>query len=252
MGGLALLIAASLVASCFQSVALGDAPAPQDTPYSGTITLRVDATDVARRIFRVHETIPVKPGELVLQYAKWLPGNHAPSGPIDQLAGPLITAGGKTLDWVRDTRDVFSFHVTVPKGVGMLELDLQFDSPEVRDQGRITMTPEILGVQWEKMLLYPAGHYLSRIHVDPSVTLPQGWQYACALDDARRDAQTIHFGTVPLDTLFDSPLFAGVYFKRVQLDDSPKAPVYLNVVADSADELDISPAALEAHRKLVA
>ncbi len=252
MGRLVLLIAAVLAASGFQSVALSEAAAPRDVPYPGTITLRVDATDVSRRIFRVHETIPVKPGPLVLQYAKWLPGNHAPSGPIDQLAGPLITAGGQPLQWVRDPLDVYSFRVTVPKGVGTLELDLQVLSPETREQGRITMTAEILGVQWEKLLLYPAGHYMTRIPVEPSVTLPEGWQYACALDGARREGQTIHFGTVALDTLDDSPLFAGIYFKRVELETSGKAPVYLNVVADSADQLDISPTALNAHRRLVA
>ena len=199
----------------------------------------------------MHETIPVKPGPLVLQYAKWLPGNHAPNGPIDQLAGLLITAGGKPLPWERDPLDVFSFRVTVPRDVGTLELDLQLLSPETREQGRITMTAEILGVQWEKLLLYPAGHYMSRILVEPSVTLPEGWQYACALDGARREAQAIHFGTVALDTLVDSPLFAGAYFKRVELDASAKAPVYLNVVADSADQLDISPTALNAHRRLI-
>jgi hypothetical protein len=111
---LVVLTAASVAVIGFHSVALGEAPAPRDVPYGGTITLRVDATDVQRRIFRTHETIPVTPGVLVLQYAKWLPGNHAPSGPIDELAGPLISAGGKHLEWTRDPLDVYSFRVTVP------------------------------------------------------------------------------------------------------------------------------------------
>jgi predicted metalloprotease with PDZ domain len=247
-----LPIAAALAALNVHCAVSAEIPKPQDTAYEGTITLRVDATDISRRLFRVHETIPVKPGDLVLQYAKWLPGNHAPNGPIDQLAGPSITADGKPVEWTRDPLDVYSFDVSVPKGVGTLELDLQFASPEIPEQGRITMTAAILGVQWEKMLLYPAGHYISRIRVDPSVMLPPGWQFACALDGAQRDGQSVHFSAVPLNTLIDSPLFAGVYFKRVQLDASPQAPVYLNIVADSPDELDMSPTALAAHRKLVA
>ena len=246
-----LPIVVALATTCF-SVAANAAPPPRDIPYEGTITLRVDATDVVRRIFSVHETIPVQPGPLVLQYAKWLPGNHAPNGPLDQLAGLLITAGNQSVPWVRDPLDVFSFRLTVPQGVANLEVDLQFASPETREQGRITMTAEILGVQWEKMLLYPAGYYMNRIRMQPSVTLPEGWQYGCALDGARREGQTVHFGVVPLDTLVDSPLFAGRYFRRVELDASAKAPVYLNVVADSADELEISPVALSVHRKLVA
>jgi predicted metalloprotease with PDZ domain len=246
------LLAGLLAMMAVHCVAWADAPKPQDTPYDGTITLRVDASDVTRRLFRVHETLPVKPGELVLQYAKWLPGNHAPNGPIDQLAGLLISAAGQSVDWMRDPLDVYSFDVTVPQGVSTLEIDLQFASPESAAQGRITMTSEILGVQWEKMLLYPAGHYMSRIQFEPSVTLPSGWQFACALDGAQRAGQSVHFKPVPLNTLIDSPLFAGVYFKRVPLDASPKAPVYLNIVADSPDELDIPAPALAEHRKLVA
>ena len=246
-----LLIAVALAATC-SPVARSQVPTPRDAPYDGTITLRVDATDVGRRVFRVHETIPVQPGPLVLQYPKWLPGNHAPRGPVDELAGLLITAGNQSVEWTRDPQDVFSFHITVPGGVASLDVELQFVSPNTREQGRITMTSEILGVQWEKMLLYPAGHYLSRIRMEPSVTLPEGWQYGCALDGARREGTTVHFAVVPLDTLIDSPLFAGRYFKRVALDESGKAPVYLNVVADSADELEIAPIALTTHRKLVA
>src|SRR6185437_9663987 len=129
------LMAALLAMSGVHCVARAEAPKPQDIPYDGTITLSVDATDVSRRLFRVHETIPVKPGDLVLQYAKWLPGNHAPSGPIDQLAGLSITGGGRPMEWTRDPLDVYSFDVTVPEGVSSLELDLQFASPETTAQG---------------------------------------------------------------------------------------------------------------------
>jgi len=62
-------------------------PVPADTPYPGTIALQVDATDLDRRIFRVKETLPVKPGPLTLLYPRWLPGNHGPTGVIAQLAG---------------------------------------------------------------------------------------------------------------------------------------------------------------------
>jgi predicted metalloprotease with PDZ domain len=226
-------------------------PAPRDVPYPGNLTLKVDATDIQRRIFRIHETIPVRPGHLVLQYAKWLPGNHAPSGPIDQLAGPYILAGGKQLDWYRDTVDVYSFHLNVPGGIHELQIDLQFASPEVREQGRIVMTSQILGLQWEKTLLYPAGYYLRDIKVEPSVTLPSGWQYGSALDGGQREGDTVHFAVAPLDTLFDSPLLAGSHFKRVDLDTGGKAPVRLDVAADSDDELNIPPEALAAHKKLV-
>ncbi|MGP1666416.1 MAG: hypothetical protein ACTS5I_11020, partial [Rhodanobacter sp.] len=40
--------------------AFADVPAPQDVPFHGTLKIDVDATDLARRIFRVHEVIPAQ------------------------------------------------------------------------------------------------------------------------------------------------------------------------------------------------
>src|SRR6185437_9051291 len=78
---------ATVVALCALSVTAAGAawadapwavPPPQDTPYSGTIQIAVDATDTAQGIFRVHETIPVRGRELTLLYPQWIPGNHSP------------------------------------------------------------------------------------------------------------------------------------------------------------------------------
>ena len=81
-----------------QPVPMPDAvPAARDVPYPGTIRLDVDASDTGRGIYRVVETIPVRPGPLTLLYPQWLPGNHGPSGPIASLAGLRITANGKLI-----------------------------------------------------------------------------------------------------------------------------------------------------------
>ncbi|HUH55165.1 MAG TPA: M61 family peptidase, partial [Rhodanobacter sp.] len=86
--------------------AFADVPPPRDVPFEGAVQIDVDATDVAHRIFRVHEVIPAQPGPLTLLYPQWLPGNHSPTGPIDKLAGLVVTANGKTLPWKRDTVNV--------------------------------------------------------------------------------------------------------------------------------------------------
>jgi predicted metalloprotease with PDZ domain len=226
-------------------------PPARDTPYSGTLTLNVDATDLDHRLFRVRETIPVKPGPLTLLYPQWLPGNHAPRGPIDQLAGLQIKAGNQPIAWTRDPVNMYAFHVQVPAGATSLELEFQFTSPHATNLGRIVMTAEILGVQWEKMLLYPAGHYVSRIPFVATLKLPADWQYATALETETRDGATVKFKPTTLETLADSPLFAGKHFTRVDLDPGAKVPVHLNVVGDSADEVVIKPDQLNAHRKLV-
>ncbi len=63
-------------------------PLPADKPYPGTMQLKVDATDVARGIFHVRQTIPVaRAGKLTLLYPEWLPGKHAPRGAIAKLRG---------------------------------------------------------------------------------------------------------------------------------------------------------------------
>src|SRR5436190_15962587 len=68
--------------------------APRDTPYPGTIRVRVEAADIERHIFVIHEMIPVGGTPLVLLYPQWLPGHHAPIGRVDMLAGLTIRAGG--------------------------------------------------------------------------------------------------------------------------------------------------------------
>jgi predicted metalloprotease with PDZ domain len=226
-------------------------PAPRDVPYPGTLRLAVDATDVTHGIFRVHETIPVaQAGPMILLFPKWIPGNHGPSGPIDKLAGLTIRAGTAKVAWIRDPVDVYAFHIDVPKAARAIDLDFQFLSPVESKEGRIVMTGEMLNLQWDAVALYPAGYFSRRIMVQPSVRLPAGWKFGTALETASGGAVTT-FKPVPFNTLVDSPMFAGKYFARVDLDPGAKVPVHMDVVADQPDELAISPAELQAHRNLV-
>ena len=222
-------------------------PPHKDVPYPGTIALAVDATDTMRGIVHVRQTIPVAAsGDLVLLYPKWLPGNHGPSGPIDKLAGLRVTAGGRTLNWTRDPVDVFAFHIDVPAGTTAIETEYQFLSPTDRTQGRTVMTAAMLNLQWNTVALYPAGYYTRQIMVSPSVTYPTGWTAATALRGTK-SGDTIRYGTVDFDTLIDSPVFAGRYYRGERL-----APdVMLNIFADKPGSLEIKPAQLQAHKNLV-
>src|SRR5689334_4548584 len=150
---------------------------PRDVRYPGTIELRVDATDVERHLFRVRETIPVTgSAPLVLLYPQWIPGNHSPTGRVDFVGGLVIRASnGAEVEWRRDTVDVFAFHVQPPAGATQLEVQFDFASPFDTNQGRVVMTPDLLNLQWNQVVLYPAGHFARQIVVRPSVTLPAGW-----------------------------------------------------------------------------
>jgi predicted metalloprotease with PDZ domain len=226
--------------------------APRDTTYPGVIHLSVDATDLERHIFSVHETIPARAGEsTVLQYPQWLPGNHSPTGRVDKLAGLMIRANGTRLEWTRDPVDVFAFHVGVPAGAVALEVEFQFASPLDPNEGRVVMTPDMLNLQWNAVALYPAGYFARQITIEPSVRLPDGWQFATALETASSHGGVTAFKPVSLETLVDSPIFAGRYFKRLDLDPAGPAPVHLNIVADRPDLLDVKSDQLEAHRALV-
>ncbi|MBJ7311062.1 M61 family metallopeptidase [Rugamonas sp. CCM 8940] len=226
-------------------------PPPLDQAYPGTIVLKVDATNTAQQIFRIRESIPAKAGKLTLLYPQWVPGNHGPSGPLNQFAGLKLSANGKPLEWRRDTVNVHAFHLEVPSGASSVEAEYQYLSPVEPNQGRTTITNDILGVQWHAMALYPAGYRTRRITVQPNLTLPAGWQYGSALETAARVGDQVAFKPLDLETLVDSPLFAGRHFKRIDLDPGAPIAVHLNVVADSAEALDAKPEQIEAHRAMV-
>ncbi|HEX8382098.1 MAG TPA: peptidase M61 [Sphingomonas sp.] len=225
-------------------------PEPRDEDYPGTISLAVDATDVLRGIYRVREVIPVeRAGPIMLLYPKWLPGFHAPQAPIELFAGLVVRARGETLTWKRHPVTVNAFHVDVPDGADRIELEFQFLSPTDPAQGRVIATPDMLALQWNTVLLYPAGHFARRIAVDASVTLPDDWEMACALEGAGRDGACWRFATTPLDVLVDSPVLAGRHLRRVALDES--GTVSLNIVADQPRLLEATPEQIEPHRALV-
>jgi predicted metalloprotease with PDZ domain len=226
-------------------------PAPVDQPYPGTIVLDVDATDLSQQVFRMRMRMPVKPGPLTLLYPQWIPANHGPSGAITQLAGLKFTANGKPVQWTRDPVQVFAFHLTVPEGATQLDAEYQYLSPLDTSQGRITMTDDILGVQWQSVVLYPAGHVARRVDVQANLKLPAGWQFGSALETAARDGDDVHFKPTDLETLLDSPLFAGRYFKRIDLDPGAKVPVMLDIVADNPESLEATPEQIAAHRAMV-
>jgi predicted metalloprotease with PDZ domain len=227
-------------------------PAMRDSPYPGIVTLNVDATDLDRRIFRIAQSIPIsRSGPMTLLYAQWIPGNHAPRGPVYNYAGLKMTAGGKPLAWTRDPADVYAFHVDVPNGAKAIEVEAQFLTPIEPAQGPIMVTQEMLRLNWYVAALYPAGHFARQIKFDVSVKLPQGWDYATALETASKSGSTVKFKTESWETVIDSPLFAGRYMKKWDLDPGGRSRVTLNAMGDEADQVSPPASVIEVHRNLV-
>ena len=224
-------------------------PAPVDKPFAGTVSLSVDLTNVNHRVLNVHETIPVKPGEITLLYPEWLPGTHSPSNPVANMAGLVATADGRRVSWLRDRVNMWAFHIDVPKGATTLELKFQYLAPVNPQQGRIST--KMADVTWNSVLLYPAGYFARRIQFAAELRLPEGWKFATSLEVKSQNGNVVQFKETALNTLIDSPVYAGVNYKRVDLSTGPDNPVYLDVFADKPEQLEITPEELQYHKNLV-
>ena len=223
--------------------------APADTPYPGTISLLVDVTNITDRVLNVHETIPITGRDVTLLYPEWLPGTHSPSNPVGQLASLVVTANGKRIPWVRDRVNMYAFHVEAPKDATTLDINFQYLAPLDPKRGRISSA--FADVTWNSVLLYPAGYFSRDIKFEAALRLPEAWKFASALDVKLQNGNLVQFKDTPLNTLVDSPLYAGVNFKRLDLSTGPDNTVYLDVFADKPADLEITPEELQYHKNLV-
>ena len=226
--------------------------APQDVAYNGTLHVDVDATDIDRRIVRIHETIPVTAGDLTLLVPKWLPGDHQPDGEVAKMSGFTFTGNGQAIAWMRDPVAVNAFHITVPAGVTEITADFQYLAPVSGDIGRVVITPDMMNIQWDFASIYPAGYYVSQIPVVASLKLPAGWQQGSGMDvDTTSADNVVTYKPTTYETMIDSPVFAGKYFKRLDLDPGAAVPVHADIVADKASALEVPDDVLKIHQKLV-
>ncbi len=241
------------ILSALFAASLAAAKAPVAEPaYPGTLTLKVDLSDSARKIFAVHETIPVKPGPLRLAYPKWIPGEHGPTGPIEGITGLKISANGQRLAWKRDLEEMYHIHVVVPAGVTSLDLEFQLLSPTNGNFGSgVSATPRMVMLEWNQVLFYPAGYNTDHIEISPSIKVPAGWTIATALEKTLGTKESASYKIVSVTELVDSPLMAGLYTRRIDLAPGATPSVYLNLAADRAENLDMSELQIKHHRALV-
>jgi len=201
----------------------------------------VDATEAPRKIFHARLRIPASPGTLTLYYPKWIPGEHAPDGPINDLAGLKFSAGGQTLKWRRDLLDGWTINVEVPAAQNEVLADLDFLSPATFAGGfsaGSSATDKLVIISWNQVLLYPKGWKAEDITFSASLKLPRGWKYATALPGAHEVENDLHFSPAPLTTLIDSPVLAGEFLKAVVLTSGTNPPAEIDVAADSAAALE--------------
>ena len=239
------------------------------------ILLQVDMTDAPRRLLHAHEQIPVEAGPVTLEYPEWIPGNHRPTGPIDNVAGLFIRANGQILPWRRDEVDMYAVHVDVPRGATLLDVNFDFlVAPGGTGSGEDHSTSKNLAVlEWNSVVMYPAGIPVREIPIAPSLKLPAGWGFGTALtfagqgpgtgasqpsasatnaDSANAPAPTTaSFETTTLNQLVDSPVIMGLYFREFPLAPDVTPKHYLDVAADAPEDLELKPAMLDSVARLV-
>jgi predicted metalloprotease with PDZ domain len=174
---------------------------------------------------------------LTVYYPKWIPGEHGPDGPISSVTGLKFVAGGKTIPWKRDTLDVFTFHVDVPDGVTELNANFDFIEPD-----GFSSTDTLTVLEWNDVVLYPAGVPAQQLSYEAKLILPDGWKFGTPLPIDSQSGSQINFKPISLDLLVDSPVIAGEFYRAIDIT-PPGEPIHheLDLVADSEVALKLSP-----------
>ena len=225
-----------LNAALFATVMVGVASA-QDTTKP-IMSLVVDETQAARKIGFVHEEIQVQPGALTLSYPLWIPGEHGPTGPIQQFAALRIRSGNADLLWTRDPVEISTIHVEVPGDTASISVD--FDTLVEN-----TISDHQLLLAWNTVVLYPRGIDKTKLMIQPSVLLPSNWKQASSLEVVAESASRVNFAPISLERLIDSPMLAGEFLRIIPLTST--WPAELDVTADSQAAIDKTDDAFAVH-----
>ncbi|MDX2114578.1 MAG: hypothetical protein SFZ24_03010 [Planctomycetota bacterium] len=254
-------------AALWLALLVGSLGARAHADGAGTIemTLEVDVTDLPRNLARSSLTLEVpggKAGPLDLFFVVWTPGNHTPSGPIENLVELRISdCRGRPLRWDRDPTQVERITIDVPEGCATISASLAYIAGQPNNNSRSTDTygrPNMGVLNWNTVLLYPGGVSNQEVRVSPSLALPAEWTYATSLQ-ARTDAPErfgalreltpgaatnfVSFETVPLAELVDSPVIMGRHVRhhRLNVSSDPSFPPHTFHLAAADPSLTVLP-----------
>jgi predicted metalloprotease with PDZ domain len=223
----------ALLAGLFAASAL--VAQPQKSP----IQITADLTDAPRKLYHAEVDLPVTAGPLTLTTPQWIPGNHRPTGPVDDITGVVFTVDGKPLPWRRDDVDLYQFHLTIPEGATHLHAHL-----DCIVTARVTQKMAVL--EWEKLLLYPAKTPVRDIPIQPSLKVPAGWGVGTALTPTGGSAwpvpaanSTTQFAVTNVEQLEDSPIITGQYFHEFALAPEVSPKHYIDVVSDEPEDSNL-------------
>jgi len=220
-----------------------------------TLTLAVDLTDAPRKIYHAVETLAVTPGPLTLVYPKWIPGEHMPSGPIDNQTGFVITTpSGTPIKWERDLVDMFAYHLTVPAGITQLNIKMDFlaTAPASGYSAGASTSASLATLSWNTLVVSPQGVKPADIQVTPSLKVPSGWKFGTALEETSYPgAPVATFKPVSLEQLVDSPVLTGRWFREIPLATETTPKHFLDLAGDGPEDIDLSQDRIDNFSKLI-
>ncbi len=225
-------------------------------PASGsniTMEVRVDATDASRNLLHGRLHLQAVAGPMTLVYPKWIPGEHAPTGPVVELVGIHVLANGKEIPWTRDSVDMYAFQFVVPAGGNTI--DVQYDEILPANasgfSSAASSSANLLMLSWNQVLLYPIGANSDAVQVNSHLKMPQGWKFGTALPVSGQSGQEVDFKTASLTTLVDSPVLMGAYFKTIPLGNDLGREHFFDIAADSNGALAVPEPTVAALKQLV-
>ena len=242
-----------LIFSGLFSTANGQAPSP--------VTVHIDLSDAPRHLIHVIERLPAHPGDNEFSYPEWIPGQHLPGGPIDNLTGIVFHAGdanGAIVGWRRDLVDLYSFHVQAPSDTK--SLTVTFDVLEVPSRantiGTNRTSSHVVMLEPSEAVLYPTGEAVRGIPVAATVHLAAGWNAATALQTRDQKGPALHtqdttFATVSMEQFVDSPILAGDHCRQYPVAPGVKPVHTLDVCGEKATDLEVQSDFLANMNKLV-
>jgi predicted metalloprotease with PDZ domain len=221
--------------------------------HAQNIKLTVDATEAAHKILHAQLEVPVTPGPLTLYYPKWMPADHSPDGPIENLVGLQFSSNGKKVAWRRDLVDMYAVNLDIPQGSTALTVNLDFllSAPGPTIDFAADASSKLLVLMWNTVLLYPKGGPAHEIMFEPQLRLPQGWKFNTSLPVATHSGDTITFAPVPLDLLIDSPVQSGEFLASIPLSSGNAPRQELDVASDDAWAIAVAPELIENYKNLV-
>jgi predicted metalloprotease with PDZ domain len=207
--------------------------------------ITIDARELPRKLLRatlnIHFNEAVE--EASLWYPKWVPGSHAPGGPLANVAGmKFCDDRGQVLAWTREPGEPFLLNVASPGGTKRLDVELLYisDQPTTNSMGHDVFGSPHLGIISPGcVLLYPDGANIDELLIDSQLKLPNGWVASSALQNSEPETadSKVAYTAATLRTFVDSPIMCGRFRTIYDLQPTdcpvPVVPHRLHVFGDS-------------------